>query len=91
MNYGKYRRTPDKNSSKPISYRLKNKISFSEAIPDRRLNLSHLGLLAILLAYYNTEMEFKAENFQKYTYEDENAAAANLSDLEKYGYVSRVE
>lgn len=91
MNYGKFRRTSDDGNAKSVVYRLTNNVAFSEVIPDKRLNFSHLGLLAILLTYFTTEMKFTAENFRKYTYEGECVAAANLLDLEKYGYVSRAE
>ena len=91
MNYGKFRRTSDEGNAKPVVYRLTNNVAFSEVIPDKRLNFSHLGLLAILLTYFTTEMKFTAENFRKYTYEGECVAAANLLDLEKLGYVSRAE
>ena len=90
MNYGKFRRKSDENA-KSVVYRLTNNVAFSEVIPDKRLDFSHLGLLAILLTYFTTEMKFTAENFRKYTYEGECVAAANLLDLEKYGYVSRAE
>lgn len=91
MNYGKFRRTSDEDNAKPVVYRLTNNVAFSDVLPDKRLNFSHRGLLAIPLTYFTTEMKFTAENFRKYTYEGECVAAANLLDLEKYGYVSRAE
>lgn len=87
MNYEKFRREPD--DEEPI-YKLSQKVKFSDTIPDKRLDLSHIGLLAILLAYFTPEMEIKAAYFRKYTHENESVAAANLSVLEKCGYVYRV-
>lgn len=51
--------------------------------------LSQIGLLAVLLSVA-PETKFRAENFGKFTYEDVSVSAANLSDLERFGYVRRV-
>ncbi len=87
MNYENFRKESDDET--PI-YKLSEKVKFSDTIPDKRLNLSQIGLLAILLSCVVPDKKFKAENFSRYSYEDVSVAAANLSVLEKYGYVYRV-
>ena len=44
---------------------------------------------SIILTCVAPDKRFRAENFGKYTYEDVSVSAANLSDLERYGYVRR--
>ncbi|MBQ7793524.1 MAG: hypothetical protein IJ366_03295 [Clostridia bacterium] len=75
---------------KPVFYALSENVHLSDTVPDNRLSLSHIGLLAILLTYFTPETEFSAEDFGEYTYEDMSVAAENLSALEKYGYVHKV-
>ena len=75
---------------KPVFYALSENVHLSDTVPDNRLSLSHIGLLAILLTYFTPETEFSAEDFGEYTYEDVSVAAENLSALEKYGYVHKV-
>lgn len=86
MNYENFRKESD--DEEPI-YKLSEKVKFSDTIPDERLNLSQIGLLAILLSCVAPGKKFKAENFSRYSYEDVSVAAANLSVLEKCGYVYR--
>lgn len=64
-------------------------MNFADTLPYRRLGLSQIGLLAVLLSVA-PETKFRAENFGKFTYEDVSVSAANLSDLERFGYVRRV-
>lgn len=77
------------NNENPIFYKLSEKVNFADTLPDRRLGLSQIGLLAVLLSVA-PETEFRAEDFGKFTYEDVSVSAANLSDLERFGYVRRV-
>ena len=77
------------NNENPIFYKLSEKVNFADTLPYRRLGLSQIGLLAVLLSVA-PETKFRAENFGKFTYEDVSVSAANLSDLERFGYVRRV-
>ena len=77
------------NNKNPIFYKLSEKVNFADTLHDRRLGLSQIGLLAVLLSVA-PETEFKAEDFGKFTYEDVSVSAAYLSDLERCGYVRRV-
>ena len=77
------------NNKNPIFYKLSEKVNFADTLHDRRLGLSQIGLLAVLLSVA-PETEFKAEDFGKFTYEDVSVSDAYLSDLERCGYVRRV-
>lgn len=69
---------------KPQIDKLFEKVNFADTLPDRRLGLSQIGLLAVLLSVA-PETEFRAEDFGNFTYEDVSVSAANLSDLERFG------
>ena len=79
-----------KNCPKYETYRVKEHLAFAEVLKDRRLSLSEIGIMAIVLKCFKNKAAFKAEDFGKYSYENIEYIRTYLKLLEKYRYIFRV-
>jgi hypothetical protein len=79
-----------KNCPKHKTYRVKEHLTFMEVLKDRRLSLSEIGIMAIVIKCFKNKAAFKAEDFGKYSYENIEYIRTYLKLLEKYRYIFRV-